>query len=254
MRRILQFRFKILLLIAFISSNAITAQTVDMVANVDVTPPLSIGQTFTYTIQAVAGTTQYQGVQVYLEYNPAVIQLNNFTPDNSVLNVPLANDTATPGIIQYSAGTFVGASGTTTIFTADFEVVGTSESVMITHDLFVNGNPNGTAVGNNGGQNIIGTTNDIILATLRVDTHNFSTSLSVFPNPVKDILNIKLNRSSSEIESIKIQTIDGRLIESHDAIYANNFQLDTRNFSRALYLVKVISSHNETATFKILVN
>ena len=254
MKRILQFRFKILLLITFISSATMTAQTVDLVANVDVTPPLNIGQTFTYTIQAVAGANQFQGVQVYLNYNPAVIQLNTFTPDTSVLNVPLANDTSTSGIIQYSAGTFVGATGSVTIFTAVFQVVGTSESVMITHDLFTNGNPNGTAVGNSGGQNITGTTNDIILSTLSTETYDFNTSLSVYPNPVNDILNIKLSRSSSEIESIQIHTIDGRLVKNYNAIYTRNFQINMQDLNHALYLVTVRSTKNDLATLKILVN
>ena len=255
MKRILKLQFKILLLLTcIVSSASLNAQTVDIVASVDVTPPLSVGQTFTYTIEAIAGTTNYRGVQVYLDYNPAVIQLNSLTPVTTVLNVPLANDTTIPGVIRYSAGSFADVSGTTTIFTAVFEVVGTSESVMITHDLFTNGNANGTGVSNATGQNITGTTNDIILTTLSTENNAFNTSLSVYPNPVNDVLNTNLSRATSNIKSIAVHTIDGRLVQNHNTINSNRFQINTTNLDHAMYFVTITSVNKEKATFKILVN
>lgn len=251
-----QFRIKTLFIIAFIASCInISAQDVDLVANVNVTPPLTIGQTFTYSIDAIAGTTPYRGLQVYLEYNPAIIQLNSLTPDNSVLFVPLANDTSVPGVIRYSAGAFADVSGTTNVFTVEFEVIGTSESVMISHDLFSMANSNGTGVSNQAGENITGSTNDIILATLSTNQSNFSDSFSIFPNPVSDVLYIKTN-TASEIENITIHSIDGKLIKQIENInnVGSQIAIPVRNLREALYFVTITSVENEVASFKIMIN
>lgn len=256
MKKITQFRLKTVFLIAFITScMSISAQDVDLVANVNVGPPLTIGQTFTYSIDAIAGTTAYRGLQVYLDYNPAIVQLNSLTPDNSVLIVPLANDTSVPGVVRYSAGAFSDITGTTNIFSAEFEVIGTSESVMIAHDLFSMANPNGTGVSNQAGDNITGSTNDIILATLSVNQSDFSESFSVFPNPVSDVLYIKTS-TASEIKTINIHTVDGKLIKQikNTNNIGEQIAIPVRNLDHALYFVTIMSIENETATFKILIN
>ena len=237
-------------------SMSINAQDVDLVASVDVTPPLSVGQTFNYTIETIPNTN-YRGVSVYLNYNPSVIQLNSLTPDNSIL-ITFLNDTATPGVIQYSGGAFSNLNTGTIIFTAEFEVISTSESVMIEHDLASGGNPFGTAVTNAGGQDITGLINDIILSTLSVDQTEFSNGISIFPNPVNDVLNIKLNSSQSEIEHIKVFTIDGKLVQQYNAnaisLNDNLIRLDTSKLDQALYFVTITSTKNELATFKMIVN
>ena len=249
---------KYLAILTFIMcSMNLSAQDVDLVASVDVTPPLTVGQTFTYTIQAIAGTTDYVGLQVDLEYNTSVIQLNSFTPDNSVLTV-IGTPTAADGEIIYSAGTFpASTSGTTTIFTAVFEVVSTSESVMIEHQLYSDGiNDDGTVVINGAIEEVTGITNDIILATLSVEQSEFSNGISVFPNPVNDVLNIQLNGSHSEIDNIKIFSIDGKLIQQYNSINLNNnlIKLDTSKLKQAMYFVTITSKENELATFKMIVN
>ncbi len=246
----------VLVLSLIMSSFGLLAQDVDLVASVDVTPPLAVGQTFTYTLVTAPGGNNYRGLQVFLNYNDAVIQLNSLTPDNSVLNVPLSNNTSTSGEILYSAASFININFSTTVFTAVFEVVGTSESVMIMHDLLANGNPNGTAVGDSSGQNITGITNDINLSTLSVEQSEFSSGISVFPNPVNDVLNIKLSTSNTNIESVKIHTVDGKLIQQYNSINLINnlIKLDTSKLNHAMYFATIISSNKEVATYKIVVN
>jgi len=251
------FKLKTIVVVTLIlSSFGLLAQNVDLVASVDITPPLNVGQTFTYTLVTAPGGNNYRGVSVFLNYNVAVIQLNSLTPDNSLLNLPLVNNTSTPGEILYSAGALSNINAATTLFTAVFEVIGTSEDIMIIHDLEVNGNPNGSAVTNAGGQNIIGIANDIILSTLSVEQLEFSNSISVFPNPVNDVLNIKLSTSNSNIESIKIHTVDGKLIQQYNTINLINnlIQIDTSKLNRAMYFATIISSNKEVATYKIMVN
>ncbi|MDO6597660.1 T9SS type A sorting domain-containing protein [Oceanihabitans sp. 2_MG-2023] len=246
---------KLLILFFFIAGANLKAQTVDLVANVDAIPPLSVGQTFTYTIQAVAGTTPYRVVQLYLEFNETVIQLNSLTPDNTDLNIPLSNDTSVPGVIRYSAGAFNDVFGTTTLFTAVFEVINTTESVMIEHVLYSNAEPNGTGVSNTSAENITGSTNNIIIATLSTNQNDFRDSFSVFPNPVSDVLYIKTN-TASEIENITIHSIDGKRIQQINSIntMGNQMAIPVRNLKEALYFVTITSTENEVVTFKVLIN
>jgi len=250
--------FKTVILITFLASGFNTfSQTVDLIANVDVTPPLTTGQTFTYTIDAIAGTTPYRGLQIYLDYNESVIQLNSLTPDNSDLPFLLNNDTNTPGEILYSAGNITDVSGTTNVFTAVFEVISTSESVMIEHRSIAD-DSNGTSVANAASDDVTGITNDIILSTLSVDQTEFSNSISIFPNPVNDVLNIRLKSSSTAIDNIKLFSIDGKLVQQYDAnsivLKENLVSLDTSKLDQTLYLLTITSAENEITTFKIVVN
>ena len=248
-------KFFIMLLCAVVSSKTF-AQDVDLLASVDVSPPLSVGQTFTYTIATVP-SSPYRGVQVYLNYNQTVIQLNSLTPDNSTLIATFLNDTSTPGIIQYASGAFSNINTGTVVFTAEFEVISTSESVMIEHDLNSGGNPNGTAVTNAGGQDILGTANDIILATLSVDSvQNLSDSISVYPNPAQDFLNIDFGNMGSAIETIQMFSLDGKLIQeiSPSSILNDHIRIDTSAYENAMYLLQVRSVNNDLETFKIAVN
>ncbi|QRM87821.1 T9SS type A sorting domain-containing protein [Lacinutrix sp. WUR7] len=255
MKTLKSIQIKMFLLLTLVSSIHLTAQTVDVVANVDVVPPVTVGQTFTYTLQAVAGTTPYRVVQVYLNYNNSAIQLNSLTPDNTDLN-EIQNITSESGVIRYSAGSLSNdVTGTTTVFTAVFEVVAATENILITHDLASNGNPNGTGVGNSSGIDIIGSANNIILATLTTEENNFSESFSVFPNPVSDVLYIKTN-TASEIKNISIHSIDGKRIQQIEDIHtiSNQIAIPVQHLEEALYFITITSIENEVANFKILIN
>jgi hypothetical protein len=248
---------KVLILITSISSLMITAQTVDLVASVDALPPLNVGQTFTYTLQAVAGTTEYLGLQIDLEYNAAVIQLNSITPDNSVIPQIAPPITSTLGEITYGASAAgVTFSGTAPLFTAVFEVISTSESVIIEHQLYESTtNGNGTIVINSAFQNVTGSSNSIILATLTSEENNFSESLSIFPNPVSDVLYIKTNTASA-INNISIHSINGKRIQQIENINTidNQIAIPVRHLEDALYFLTITSVENEVTTFKILIN
>jgi len=255
MKNILKLRKQIVFILGlFICSFSSFSQTVDVVANVDAVPPLEVGETFSYTLQAVAGTTPYRVVQVYLNYNTSAIQLNSFTPDNTDLDA-IQTITSEPGVIKYSAGSLTNdVTGTTTVFTVIFEVVGTAENIMITHDIASNGNPNGTGVGNTSGQDILGTANDIILATLATEENTFNTNISVFPNPVSDVMYIKTN-TVSNIKDIKIHTLDGKLIQQikNKHIEGNQIAIPIKHLEEALYFVTITSAQNEIARFKVLI-
>ena len=62
-----------------------------MVALVDVTPPVTNGQTFNYTLETVTTGTVYNAVRVKITYDENIIQLNSFTP-SGVFNLTVQND------------------------------------------------------------------------------------------------------------------------------------------------------------------
>ena len=72
-------------------------------------------------------------------------------------------------------------------------------------------------------------------------------TVSIFPNPVRDILNIK---SDKEIESVSVFDISGQKIIS-DA-KANKQQLNVSRLTSGTYLLNIKYQTGETETIKII--
>jgi len=66
---------------------------------------------------------------------------------------------------------------------------------------------------------------------------NLSSSISLYPNPVNDILNIS---SSGNIKSLEIKDLLGRVIYSSSELNFNNISLNTSSFSNNVYMVSCI--------------
>ena len=66
---------------------------------------------------------------------------------------------------------------------------------------------------------------------------NLSSSISLYPNPVNDILNIS---SSGNIKSLEIKDLLGRVIYSSSELNSNNISLNTSSFSNNVYMVSCI--------------
>ena len=72
--------------------------------------------------------------------------------------------------------------------------------------------------------------------------------VTVYPNPIHDILKIKL--SLSEADNLKIQVTDmnGRIIYRRSkfaGVGTSELQIDTRGWTSQLYSVKVVNSNNK---------
>ena len=74
-------------------------------------------------------------------------------------------------------------------------------------------------------------------------------SMVVYPNPVKDVLNIALGDYHS-VEEITISDVQGKVIQQLNNITTANLQLDFSNFSRGLYVLR-IQNNESTTVFKI---
>lgn len=249
-----------LLLFSFTLNTSVYSQTVDLVANVDQVPPFTNGQTFNYTLDAVAGTSEYLGVRVKLNYDPSIVQLNSLTPIYNFDFNP-TNDTVTPGLIKYEGGDLATPiSGTISIFSIEFQVLDNTQNITISHEYTA---PTGdgtvvVAVVAGNPVDVLGTANDIVLETLSVDTFNASTDISIFPNPAQHMVSIKLDNKQVNIRSIEIQTLEGKTILSKqiegESVHNNQIDLDITTLPNALYFLTINTENGNRIISKLLVS
>lgn len=243
----------LLVLFGLILCSATSIAQVDLIASVsDATPPLSNGQNFTYVLVADA-SSNYRGVQVSLDYNPAQIQAISLTPIYN-FQVEFANNIDnTLGEIEYAAGDLSGnISGTETMFEIVFNVIDNSSTISIDH-IFTGAL--GTKVTNAAGQNVLGSTNSIVFETLNITNEDFKNSISLYPNPVKDILNIKTSIDST-INDIRFYSLDGKLVfyDEDITMLDNLLSIDTTNIlTNGVYLMSLTTISGEKATYKVVI-
>jgi hypothetical protein len=84
---------------------AVTIKTV-----LSVQPPsgtIGVGEVFTVTLQVTSGSQPVDGASAYLDFDPAILQVQAITPDTSRLPVTLQNSfNNTAGTVDYAAGAF----------------------------------------------------------------------------------------------------------------------------------------------------
>ena len=86
------------------------------------------------------------------------------------------------------------------------------------------------------------------------NAENTLTQISIFPNPVNDILNFNLTESSllSEGLSFKITDITGKTIQKGNLTKVNN-NVNIEMINKAgVYFVRLSNSNKESATFKLI--
>lgn len=72
--------------------------------------------------------------------------------------------------------------------------------------------------------------------------------MTVYPNPFKDVLSIKVTAAKPEYVQVQVNDMQGRIIYNQSRFVTtssvNDIQVDTRSWSSQLYSVKIISSDN----------
>jgi len=71
--------------------------------------------------------------------------------------------------------------------------------------------------------------------------------ISIYPNPVKDILKVKTNIPNEEISKLIIYSADGKIISSKDRIKSDVISFDVKTWQAGMYLVKLITNKNTWA-------
>jgi len=99
-----------------------------------------------------------------------------------------------------------------------------------------NGNQNGLAFWGSG--------------TLSINDEAFSSTISVYPNPVKDILNIK-SLERVELENIAIFDTTGRMVRLYNNDLITN-TVDLKSVQSGLYTLRLTDSEGRTTVRKII--
>jgi hypothetical protein len=82
----------------------------------------------------------------------------------------------------------------------------------------------------------------------KLTIHNSQlTTFSIYPNPVKDVLNIDFNQSDNNKYSINITSIDGKQVYKNENIVAinNHISINANNLSSGVYLLDIIKPDGE---------
>ena len=82
---------------------------------------------------------------------------------------------------------------------------------------------------------------DLINPPLSLDQHNI-TSIHVFPNPAKHIVNIEIPKTN-QLNQLKIVDVSGRLI-FQQFFEEETITVDLGNFKKGIYVVNVNSNYN----------
>lgn len=80
-----------------------------------------------------------------------------------------------------------------------------------------------------------------------------SLNMAVFPNPVRDLLNLQIDRFNNENMSFKLYSLEGNLVMDQK-ITTKQTQLDLSGLALSTYLLQVLTDGKEIKTFKIIKN
>jgi hypothetical protein len=92
---------------------------------------------------------------------------------------------------------------------------------------------------------------EISVITAIEKAKDISLSCSVYPNPVSDLLTLKIDNYVLTSLTYKLIDVNGKLIENKK-ISGNELTITMSNLSPALYLLKIFDHQKEIKTFKII--
>ncbi len=99
-----------------------------------------------------------------------------------------------------------------------------------------------------------GTIYKLIDTSLSIDEQSIN-SISIYPNPIKDELNIDLSSGiNNETLLFKIYNIQGKVLNSVKPNEGNIQTIDTSSLANGFYILKIESENGEQNTFKFIVN
>jgi len=78
-------------------------------------------------------------------------------------------------------------------------------------------------------------------------------SLSVFPNPTNDKLNLQIQDFKNEKLTYQLIDMQGKLI-NHGEIFSQNTEVNTSYLPPAIYLINIIETNTPILSFKIIKN
>ena len=87
-----------------------------------------------------------------------------------------------------------------------------------------------------------------IIEKVLLTTH----SIQLYPNPVKDLLNINITNTEAKRFKVDVQSLDGRLIEtSNQQVEYGRISLNISHLPSGLYIL-ILTSKNEKTVHKFI--
>jgi hypothetical protein len=93
--------------------------------------------------------------------------------------------------------------------------------------------------------------NDPNPMVLGLDNQYLKNGISIYPNPVENILNIQ---SNSKIESVSIFTLDGRKVYDKNHYQSTDISVNLSNLKHGFYIVTITDETKKTISKKIIKN
>jgi len=88
---------------------------------------------------------------------------------------------------------------------------------------------------------------------LNTDDYFSNTTISVYPNPTQDILNIKLSNTNDLPDSYNVYNMLGQIISSKKITQADDLRLQTNTFSNGVYYIELMKE-NSSSTIPFIKN
>jgi hypothetical protein len=145
-----------------------------------------------------------------------------------------------------------------TIGTGNYNATTSTYAVALSDDHFILGAANtkrtvgNTDYFNAGTAYISGNINDLGLLNVLSVENNLLTSVSLYPNPVKNKLNIQLSQNQEKIK-VSIYNVLGKNLLKKEFQNSSNLEIDF-NFPKGIYLSKITLKNNTTITIKLIKN
>lgn len=192
----------------------------------------------------------------------------NWDPQVTNYTTPVSGSTTvTSSLFSYSADTALLATFTNESLGADsyFWDFGVSDIETDTSTL-TNPTYQYTAEGSYEVKLIaIGCTADTLSSNITIDSIGVAvnevsvvSTVTCFPNPVKDILNMQLALTQASEIVFQITDLSGRILSQHAPLFlhegSHTMKLNVSEFQSGMYLVNIIAGGNYLKTLKVFVN
>ncbi|MNR43611.1 hypothetical protein D3C85_1622500 [compost metagenome] len=109
-------------------------------------------------------------------------------------------------------------------------------------------------VATHNGNTIYSKTYQYKTGALNTNDFSFKEQISIYPNPTSNYVNIKL-KNYEKVSSIKLYTIGGKLVHTINRQDVSDIvTIDTSNFGKGIYLLRVSFENNKTISSKLILN